>query len=71
MSLWKGTIVSHGAWDVELGIVDGIMESVDNGHASPREVESITVREEGQTGARPFMRRFQSVGRGTIGTEAA
>lgn len=37
------------------------------GQASPREVESIVVRVEGQTGARPSTRTLQRVGRGTIG----
>lgn len=37
------------------------------GQASPREVESIMVRVEGQTGARPSIRTDQRVGRGIIG----
>lgn len=45
--------------------------SVDSGQASPREVLSRTVREAGQTGARPSMRTDQRVGRGTIGTDDA
>lgn len=43
----------------------------ERGQASPRGVESIAVREEGQIGARPSMRRVQRVGRRTMGTEEA
>lgn len=45
--------------------------SVERGHASPREVLSSTVREAGQTGAKPSMRSVQKVGSGTIGIEDA
>jgi hypothetical protein len=44
---------------------------VESGHASPREVESICVREEGQIEARPSTKTCQRVGSGTIGTEDA
>lgn len=64
MSLWKGTIVSHD-WVV------GSLGRVERGQASPREVLSRTVRDEGQTGARPSMRTDQRVGRRTIGTDEA
>lgn len=37
------------------------------GQASPMEVESMMVRVDGQTGARPSIRTLQRVGRGTIG----
>lgn len=51
--------------------MDGSEERVDKGHASPSDVPSITVRDGGHTGAKPFIRRFQRVGKGTIGTEDA
>lgn len=54
---------SHGCVGCE-----GITEQ---GHASPRGIPSICVREAGQMGARLSMRTFQSVGRGMIGTEEA
>lgn len=41
------------------------------GQASPREVPSREVRDAGQMGARPSMRRDQSIGRGTMGIEEA
>ena len=64
MSLWKGTIVSHG-WEV------GRTGRVESGHASPSEVLSRVVREGGQIGARPSMRTDQRIGRGTMGIEEA
>lgn len=50
------------------GCTEGIIES---GQASPMETPSTCVRVAGQIGARQSMRRFQKVGRRTIGTEAA
>jgi hypothetical protein len=44
---------------------------VERGQASPREVESISVREGGHIGARPSISTCQRVGSGTIGTEDA
>ena len=41
------------------------------GQASPRDVLSMLVREEGQMGARPSIRTDQRVGRGTMGIEEA
>lgn len=43
----------------------------EHGHASPRETPFMVVREEGQMGARPFMRTFHSTGRTTIGVDDA
>lgn len=53
---------SHGR---ELGLDVAGMEL--RGQASPREVESIVVRLEGQMGARPSIRTDQRVGRGIMG----
>ena len=64
MSLWNGTIVSQGWAGGDCGIDR-------QGQASPIEVFAITVRVEGQIGARPFTKTSQRVGRGTIGTEEA
>ena len=64
MSLWKGTIRSHGC-------VVGFEGMVERGHASPKDVLSRTVREAGQTGARPSIKTDQRVGRRTIGIEEA
>ena len=66
MSLWKGTMHSHGAgWDeVAAGMVLNLQ-------ASPMGWPSMTVREAGQIGARPSMSTFQRVVRGTMGTEEA
>ena len=41
------------------------------GQASPRDLEEIMVRLDGQTGERPSMRTVQRVGSGMMGTEAA
>ena len=64
MSLWKGTIVSHG-WEGG----DGGIEEL--GQASPRDTLSIWVRVGGQTLDKPAIRRSQSVGTVMIGTEEA
>jgi len=41
------------------------------GHASPREVPSIDVRDEGHIGARPSMSTDQRIGRGMMGMDEA
>lgn len=41
------------------------------GHASPREVPSIVVRDEGHIGANPSMRTDQRTGRGIMGMDEA
>jgi hypothetical protein len=48
-----------------------VLWRVERGQASPREVESRVVREAGQMGARPSIRRDQRTGRGTMGMEDA
>ena len=42
-----------------------------HGHASPRGVPAIEVREEGQMGASPSIRTSHRVGKGTTGTDEA
>lgn len=63
MSLWKGTIDSHGALGCE-----GMMLK---GQASPRLMLLIRVRVDGQIGARESMRVVHNVGRGMMGTDKA
>lgn len=63
VSLWKGTMFSQGWVGCE-----GMMEQ---GQASPMGMPSMIVRVAGQMGARPSIRTFQKVGRGTMGTEEA
>ena len=64
MSLWKGTIFSHGS----IGGEEGIEE---HGQASPREIPTICVRESGQIEDRPSITTDHRVGMVMIGTELA
>ena len=80
MSLWKGRMLSHAAtpfaWPVVLGNGEnvGLLGDCEGcgielqGQASPRETPLMAVRDGGQMGARPFMRMFQSTGKGTMMT---
>lgn len=43
----------------------------ERGHASPIDTPSICVRDDGQIGARDSIKKFQNVGKRTIGTEDA
>lgn len=43
----------------------------EQGHASPREMPLMAVRDGGQMGAKPDMSTFHRVGKGTIGIDDA